>query len=161
MQNLMIKSGSRYRKATAAEVAEVAGQYALDTFNRARPTLDAPSQAVTYLTQMYAGRDAESFTVLFLDNRHRLIECVEMFRGTINGAAVYPREVVKAVLWKGAAAVIIAHNHPSGLASPSEADLLITRRLREALALIEVQILDHLIIGANGSHFSMAERGLI
>lgn len=159
MQELMVKSGSRYRKATAAEVSEVAGHYALQAMNKVRPVLDAPINAVNYLQGVYAGRDYETFAVLFVDSRHRLIECVEMFRGTVDGSSVHPREVVKETLWRGATAVVFAHNHPSGINEPSTADLLITQRLREALALIEVRVLDHLIIGGTGRWCSLAQRG--
>lgn len=161
MQTLMIKSGSRYRKATVAEISEVAGFYAREAMNRERPNLGSPIAAVRYLQAMYAGRDYETFTVIFLDKRFRLIECSEMFRGTIDGASVHPREVVKEVLWRGAAFVILSHNHPSGVAEPSQADLNITEVLRNALALIDVRVLDHLIVGSGGQHCSLAERGLI
>jgi DNA repair protein RadC len=97
---------------------------------------------------------------MLLDTRHRLIEYVDIFRGTIDGAAVHPREVVKLALMKNAAAMILAHNHPSGVAEPSESDRLITRRLQEALALVEVRVLDHIVIGAD-SHVSLAARGWI
>ena len=99
------------------------------------------------------------FAVLFLDNRHRLIEIEEMFRGTIDGAQVHVREVVKAALHHNAAAVVLCHNHPSGVAEPSQADQTITRRLREALSLVEVRVLDHFVVG--DSITSFAERGLL
>jgi DNA repair protein RadC len=95
-----------------------------------------------------------------LDKRHRLIEYVELFRGTIDGASVHPREVVKLALAKNAAALLLAHPHPSGVAEPSQADELITQRLKNALALVDIRVLDHLII-AGGDVISMAERGLI
>jgi DNA repair protein RadC len=161
MQTLMIKSGDRYRKATVAEISEVAGHHAREAMNRERPNLASPSAAIRYLQAMYVGRDYETFSVLFLDRRFRLIECSEMFRGTIDGASVHPREVVKESLWRGAAAVILAHNHPSGVAEPSDADERITQVLHNALALIDVRVLDHLIIGVGGQHCSFAERGLI
>lgn len=161
MQKMMVKSGKRYRAATPAEVAEVAGFYAREEFNRTRPDLSSPRAAVEYLMRIYAGRDHETFAVLFTDARSRLIECVEMFRGTVNASAVHPREVVKEALWRGAVGVVFAHNHPSGHAEPSQADELITRRLREALALIEVRVLDHLIIGGRGTWYSFAEHGLL
>jgi len=160
MQNLMVKTGSRYRKATPAEVAEVHGAYSLEAMNAARPALTAPAASASHLRAILGGRDYEVFMVLLLDNRHRLIRAEEMFRGTIDGASVHPREVVKSVLWAGAAAVIFAHNHPSGVAIPSTADEMITRRLREALAIIDVRVLDHIIIAQN-AHCSFAERGLI
>ena len=102
----------------------------------------------------------EAFLCLFLDNRHRVISCEEMFRRTVDSAQVYPREVVKRALVLNAAAVILAHNHPSGEAEPSHADRAITARLKDALALIEVRVLDHLVIG-DGVATSMAERGLM
>jgi DNA repair protein RadC len=161
MQTMMVKSGIRYRKATVAEVSEVAGFFAREAMNKTRPVLTAPAAAVSYLQAIYTGLDYETFSVLFLDARHRLIENKEMFRGTVSGASVHPREVVKEVLWRGAAAVILAHNHPSGIAQPSNADELITRHLSNGLALIDVRILDHFIIGIGGTHFSFAENGLI
>lgn len=101
----------------------------------------------------------EVFSVMFLDNQHRLIKYEELFRGTVNGASVHPREVVKEVIKNNAAAVIFAHNHPSGIATPSSADKHITKRLIEALGLIDVRVLDHIIIGEDS--FSFAEAGLI
>jgi len=97
---------------------------------------------------------------MLLDKRHRLIEYVELFRGTIDGASVYPREVVKLALAKNAAAVLLAHPHPSGVAEPSQADELITEKLKEALSLVDIRVLDHLVVGG-GDVISMAERGLI
>jgi DNA repair protein RadC len=161
MQTMMVKSGNRYRKATVAEVSEVAGFYARQAMNRERPNLNTPANAIRYLQGIYAGLDYETFSVLFIDSRHRLIEAVEMFRGTIGGASVHPREVVKESLWRGAAAVILAHNHPSGVAEPSQADVNVTHLLRDALGLIDVTLLDHFIIGIGGEHCSLAQRGLI
>jgi DNA repair protein RadC len=106
------------------------------------------------------GRGHEVFMVLFLDAQHRLIEAEEMFRGTLTQTSVYPREVVKRSLYFNAAAVIFAHNHPSGVAQPSQADELLTRSLREALALVEIRVLDHFVIGGNAV-MSFAERGLL
>lgn len=100
----------------------------------------------------------EVFACLYLDNRHRVIAFDELFRGTLDGASVHPREVVKATLRHNAAALILAHNHPSGVAEPSDADRLITRRLREALGLVDVRVLDHFVIG-DGYAVSFAERG--
>jgi DNA repair protein RadC len=97
---------------------------------------------------------------LYLDNRNRVITCQELFRGTIDGASVYPREVVKEALAHNAAAVILVHNHPSGVAEPSQADELITRRLKQALSLVDIRVLDHVIVG-DGACESFAERGLL
>ena len=122
--------------------------------------LTSPSTVRDYLRLQLASRECEIFAVLFLTNRHRVIDFQEMFRGTIDGASVHPREVVKEVLRHNAAAVILCHNHPSGASEPSRADEAITRRLTEALALVDVRVLDHLIVG--GSEItSLAERGLL
>ena len=122
--------------------------------------LTSPRAARDYLTLRLADREHEVFTILFLDTRHRLIDCTELFRGTLDGASVHPREVVKEALARNAAAVILAHNHPSGVAEPSQADEIITTRLRDALALIDVRVLDHLIV-AGSSVTSLAERGVL
>ena len=105
-------------------------------------------------------REAEAFGCLFLDNRHRLIAFEILFHGTVDGASVHPREVVKRALEHNSAAVIFAHNHPSGVAEPSQADELITRRLRDALALVDIRVLDHVIVGLERC-VSFAERGLL
>lgn len=102
----------------------------------------------------------EVFCCLFLDNQHRVIAFVEMFRGTIDSASVHPREVVKEALARNAAAVILGHNHPSGVAEPSEADKHITGRLKSALAMIDVRVLDHIIVGA-GKSYAFTEHGLL
>ena len=99
------------------------------------------------------------FSCVFLDNRHRVIEYEELFHGTIDGASVYPREVVRQAIHHNAAAVILAHNHPSGVAEPSQADERITQRLKEALALVDVRVLDHFVIG--DQVVSFVERGLL
>jgi DNA repair protein RadC len=117
-------------------------------------------RALTILREQLAAREHEVFICIFLDNPHRVIAMDEMFRGTIDGASVHPREVVKCALQYNAAAVILAHNHPSGVPEPGRADTSLTRRLSEALELIDVRVLDHFIVG--GSELvSFAERGLI
>ena len=105
-------------------------------------------------------KDHEVFCCLYLDSRHRLMCFEELFRGTIDGASVHPREVVKQALARNATAVILAHNHPSGVAEPSQADELITARLRDALALVDIRVLDHFIVG-EGQPYSFAEHGLV
>lgn len=122
--------------------------------------LSSPEHVRHYLSLHLTGLGHEVFSALFLDNRHRVIEYRELFRGTIDSAAVYPREVVKRCLSSNAAAVIFAHNHPSGVAEPSDTDVRLTRKLVDALALIDVRVLDHLIIG-QGVQTSLAERGLM
>ena len=125
-----------------------------------RPALAAPLDAARYLSARLLDLPHEVFCCLFLDTRHRLIRYEELFRGTIDGATVYPREVVKRALQCNASAVILGHNHPSGVAEPSEADRNITVKLAKALALVEIRLLDHLVV-SRGGHVSLAERGLI
>lgn len=161
MQTLLVQSDSGLRPASPSEVFFAAGALALTEFNNSRPTLTTPRSALDYLQSMYIGRDAETFSVVFLDNRNRVIACEEVFRGTIDGATIHPREVVKLCIWRSATAVLFAHNHPSGVADPSQADELITRRLRDALALIDVRVLDHFVIGGTGKWSSMAELGML
>lgn len=122
--------------------------------------LTNPDAVRRYLTAHLRGHDQEVFGCLFLDNRHRIITFEELFFGTIDGASVHPREVVKRALAHNAAALILAHNHPSGIAEPSRADESITRRLTEALALVDVRVLDHIVVG-DGPAVSLAERGMM
>ncbi len=148
-----------YRPATTEQILEAARQ-AVDRKMRRGADVGSPADVKAYLCAKLAGLEHEVFAMLFLDNRHRLIEYMELFRGTVDGASVYAREVLKEVLRFNAAAVILAHNHPSGHAEPSAADRAMTRHLREALALIEVRTLDHIIV-AGGATTSFAERGLL
>jgi DNA repair protein RadC len=122
--------------------------------------LTRPEAVLDFLGVLLGGKEHECFVVLFLDAQNRLIEAQELFRGTLTQTAVYPREVVKAALALNAAAVILAHNHPSGMATPSEADRQLTESLAKALALVDVRVHDHFIIGG-GKSFSFAERGLL
>ncbi|MBS1994779.1 MAG: DNA repair protein [Cyanobacteria bacterium SZAS LIN-2] len=122
--------------------------------------LTSPRLVRDFLSVQLGLLDHEIFGMLLLDTRHRLIEYVELFRGTIDGASVHPREVVKLALEKRAAALILVHPHPSGVAEPSRADEIITTRLKDALALIDVRVVDHIII-AGGEAVSLAERGLL
>lgn len=122
--------------------------------------LTSPAQTTRFLQHHLGARDREVFSCLFLDSQHRLLRCEDLFLGTLDGAAVYPREVAVHALRYRAAAVILAHNHPSGVAQPSTADKRITDRLCAALALLDVRVLDHVIIG-RGPAFSFAEQGLI
>jgi len=124
------------------------------------PALTNPRTTRDYLRARLRDLDHEVFCCLFLDNRHRVIGFEELFRGTLDGATVHPREVVKRALAHNAAAVILAHNHPSGVAEPSQADELITRRLKDSLALVDIRVLDHLVVGDSHCE-SMAERGLM
>ena len=122
--------------------------------------LGGSEQTRRYLSARLRDYPHEVFACLFLDNRHRVLAFEELFRGTIDGANVYPREVVKRALGHNAAALILAHNHPSGVAEPSDSDRRITRRLRDALELVDIRVLDHMIIG-DGQVTSLAERGFI
>ncbi len=123
------------------------------------PSLTSASDSRDYMKLKLADYEHEVFACLFMDQRHHVIAFDELFRGTIDGASVYPREVVKEALNHNAAAVIFAHNHPSGNAEPSQADQQITKRLKDALALIDVRVLDHLVVGHDVVSF--AERGLL
>ena len=140
-------------------VLEMARRHAGETF-MARDVLADPQATRAYLSMHMARREHEIFACLFLDNRNRVIVFEELFHGTIDGAAVYPREVVKAALRHNAAAVILAHNHPSGIAEPSGADRDITTRLIAALDLVDIRVLDHLVIGREAIT-SLAERGMM
>ncbi|MEW6164695.1 MAG: DNA repair protein RadC [Pseudomonadota bacterium] len=128
---------------------------------RARPLLSAPGAVRDWLRLVLAPLRQEVFIALWLDARNRLIADDELFRGTLTQTSVYPREVVKQALARNAAAVIFAHNHPSGAAEPSPADELLTRNLKQALALVDVKLLDHFIVAGNAAPLSFAERGLL
>lgn len=125
-----------------------------------KDVLSSPNDTKKYLLAQLRAYPYEVFGCLYLDNRHQIISFDKMFNGTIDGASVYPREVVKQALTRNAAAVIFAHNHPSGVAEPSLSDKKITRRLQDALALVDIRVLDHFIIGENTA-VSFAEQGLI
>ncbi len=146
----------RARIAAALELA----RRSLGEQLRSQPSLANPRDSGDYLRARLRHLPYEVFGCLFLDNRHRVLAFEELFRGTIDGASVHPREVVRACLRHNACAVIFAHNHPSGVAEPSAADRAITRQLRDALQLIGVRVLDHLVIGAD-EPVSMATRGLM
>ena len=121
--------------------------------------LGSANTAKRYFQIQLGSLEHEAFHAIWLDSQHRVIKCSELFRGTIDSAIIYPREVVKDALACNAAAVIFGHNHPSGLAKPSEADKHITKRLKEALALVDIRLLDHLVVGENIESF--AESGLL
>jgi DNA repair protein RadC len=124
------------------------------------PVLDNPQRVKDYLALQLGGRSQEVFAVLFLDAQHRLLRLEEMFQGTLNQTSVYPREVVRRALTLNAAAVVLAHNHPSGVAEPSLADSYLTQTLISALKLVDVRVLDHIVVGV-GQAVSMSERGLL
>ena len=128
---------------------------------RQRTTMNAPGAVRDWLRLRLGTLPHEVFIALWLDAQNRLIADTELFRGTLTQTSVYPREVVKQALAQNAAAVIFAHNHPSGIAEPSPADELLTRNLRQALALVDVKLVDHFIVAGNASPLSFAERGLL
>ncbi len=138
---------------------EMARRHLLEKLRR-NDVMENPDHTRRYLQARLRDYPHEVFACLFLDNRHRVITFEELFQGTINGASVHPREVVKKALSHNAASVILAHNHPSGVAEPSEADRNITRQLTKALALVDIRVLDHLVVG-DGETVSFAERGLL
>lgn len=139
-------------------VLEMAKRHLLEQLSRG-DVLCSPAQTRQYLSAQLASFPHEVFACLFLDNRNRVISFEKMFYGTIDGASVYPREVVSMALKQNAAAVIFAHNHPSGVAEPSQADEQITQRLKDALALVDIRVLDHFVVG--DEVVSFAERGLL
>lgn len=158
--SLMVRDAQgRYLLATAEQILEAARQ-AIERKMQRGTSFTSPAAVKEYLRAKLAGYEHEVFAVLFLDTQHRLIEYAEMFRGTIDSASVYPRELVKDALRHNAAAVIISHNHPSGNSEPSRADEALTTQLRQALALVDVRTLDHIIV-AGVSTTSFAERGLL
>ena len=147
------------RAAIIRSIPELARRYVEESLPVGE-TIRSPADTETYLLSRLRHLGHELFCCLYLDNRHRILSFEEMFRGTIDGTSVYPREVVKEALRINAAAVILAHNHPSGVAEPSQADERITKRLKSALDLVDIRLLDHLIIGG-GEATSLASRGLI
>lgn len=147
------------RYAQLKAVVELGRRQLKEKMSRGSP-LENPRATRDYLRARLRDLPHELFCCLLMDNRHRVISFAELFRGTIDGASVHPREVVKHALQANAAAVILAHNHPSGVAEPSRADELITRRLRDALSLVDIRLLDHFVVG-DSCCVSLAERGLI
>lgn len=140
-------------------VVEMARRHLGERLQRGSPLAD-PAATRAYLAAALRDLQHEVFACLYLDTRHRVIAWEELFRGTLDGTSVHPREVVKRALSHNAAALIFAHNHPSGVAEPSDADRRLTRRLRESLALMDIRVLDHFVIG-DGEAVSFAERGLL
>jgi DNA repair protein RadC len=148
---------SAHRKLLAAQ--ELVRRALREDLQR-RDVLSSPLAVRDYLRLIFAAKQHEVFVGIFLDAQNRVIESEEMFRGTLTQTSVYPREIVKAVLKHNAASVIFARNHPSGIAEPSHADELLTQSLKQALALVDVKVLDHFVIAGN-SALSFAERGLL
>jgi len=151
-------SEGAYHNILQDELVEAAQNCIKERFQKGE-TLSSPAASAGYLQVLIGGNEHEVFTVLWLNSQHKVIGHSELFRGTIDGASVYPREVLKEALAHNAAAVIFAHNHPSGSPEPSQADIHITDRLKNALALVDIRVLDHVIVGE--TTISMAERGLL
>lgn len=147
------------KRAELLAVMEMARR-ALQQQLAAAPVFDSPGKVKDFLALQLGGREQEVFAVLFLDAQHRLLKLEEMFSGTLTQTSVYPREVVRRALTLNAGAVVLAHNHPSGLAEPSRADEYLTQTLKTALALVDVRVLDHVVVG-RGQTVSLAERGLL
>ncbi len=147
------------RLATLMALRELARRYFEETLPVGE-AIRSPTDTETFLLARLRDRPHEVFCCIYLDNRHRVILFEELFRGTIDGTSVYPREIVKQALKVNAAAIILAHNHPSGIAEPSQADERITKRVRSALELVDIRLLDHLVIG-DGTSTSLASRGLL
>jgi DNA repair protein RadC len=158
--NLIIHGADGAFEPATTEQILAAARQALAHRVRRGASLSSPQKVREYLTMRLGHLDHEMFGLILVDNRHRVIEYVELFRGTIDGASVYPREIVKLALEKGAAACVLLHNHPSGVKDQSQADELITKRVKEALALIDVRVLDHCIV-AGAEILSFAEQGLL
>lgn len=157
---LMVRDGTgEYRPAEADEVLSAA-QRLLASRMRGHCALNSPGVVKDFLRTRLAGLPHEVFAVVHLDSQLQVIDYVELFRGTVAATTVHPREVVKDALIKSSSAVILVHNHPSGVAQPSHADEVLTRHLKQALRLIDVRVLDHLIV-AGTTVLSFAERGLI
>ena len=145
--------------ATGDEIIEKALQVLKGRLREAKgPAFTRPKDAAAFAKLKLATRETEVFAVMLLDSRHRLIEYRELFVGTIDGATVYPREVLRAAMEVNAAAVLLVHNHPSGVHTPSDADRSITVKLQDALALVDIRVIDHIVVGGTG-HTSLAEKG--
>ena len=150
---------AQYQGLTSESVLNIAAAILLQDMKKGKP-LTSPSMTIKFLQTALAGRKNECFLVVYMDTGHRVIDAIEEFHGTIDGACVYPRVIAERALRLGAAAVIVAHNHPSGNSEPSIADQSVTRKLKDALALLEIRLLDHFVIG-EGAPVSMASRGML
>jgi DNA repair protein RadC len=156
---LYVRDGNVFHRASSTQVLECAKRVTARHFRPGHPVLKSPERARAFLQYRMANRTHEVFAVLLLGQQHRLIKYLELFRGTIDTASVYPREVVKEALTHGAASVILAHNHPSGSTIPSLSDKGLTQKIRRAFAVFDIQVLDHILVGK--STLSFAEFGLL
>jgi len=151
----------RYSAASKQFILETAANYHADWLNSAKLSIRSPADSKDFLVKALIGRESECFCCLWLDNRHRVIAFDILFNGTIDSTTVYPREVARTALKHNAAAVILAHNHPSGVAEPSDADRMITTRIQDALGLLDIRLLDHFVIGSQDHVVSLASRGML
>jgi DNA repair protein RadC len=156
MTTLYVREGSEFREAEPADILTRAHALISQRYRRGSPVLSEPCRTEEFLRLHLGGRDYEVFGLLHLNTRHRLIAAEDLFRGTLDGASVHPREVVQSVIAHRSAGVVLYHNHPSGASEPSQADQALTRRLKAALSLIDVKILDHLIVAEKVFSFSAA-----
>jgi len=161
LEELASVSGIGMAKAAQLKASFELARRALAQEMTARDTFSSPGQVRDWLRLRLATRQNEVFMALWLDAQNRLLKAEELFSGTLTQTSVYPREVVKSALGHNAAAVILAHNHPSGIAEPSRADELLTKALKDALAMVDVKVLDHFIVAGNTPPLSFAERGLL
>ena len=161
LQELAEVSGIGMAKAAQLKASFELARRALSQEMAVRDAFSSPGRVRDWLRLKLASRPHEVFMALWLDAQNRLLKAEELFSGTLTQTSVYPREVVKAALAHNAAAVILAHNHPSGVAEPSAADEMLTRNLTTALAMVDVKLLDHFIVAGNGTPLSFAEKGLI
>lgn len=161
LEELASVSGIGMAKAAQFKASFELARRALAQEMTARDTFSSPGQVRDWLRLKLATRQNEVFMALWLDAQNRLLKAEELFSGTLTQTSVYPREVVKSALGHNAAAVILAHNHPSGIAEPSRADELLTKALKDALAMVDVKVLDHFIVAGNTPPLSFAERGLL
>ena len=159
MAALYVRDGATFREASASAILERARQLMARRLRTGAPVLDRPERVREFLQLRLGHLEYEAFAVFFLCSHLRLIEYVELFRGTIDETSVHAREIVKEALARNAAALILVHNHPSGDPKPSEGDREITRHIKQALALVDIHVVDHLIVGE--SVFSFAEHGLL
>ena len=156
MTTLYVREGAEFREAESNDILTRAHALIAQRYRTGAPVLADPARTAEFLRIHLGGRDYEVFGLLHLDTRHRLIAIEDLFRGTLDGASVHPREVVQSVIAHRSAAVILYHNHPSGASEPSPADEALTRRLKNILGLIDVRVLDHLIVGERIFSFSTA-----
>ena len=159
MTTLYVREGSDFRVAENNLILEKADRLISSRFRIGASVLDEPQRTRRFLRHHLGGREFETFGLIHLDSLHRLIALEDLFRGTIDGAHVYPREVVKSALQHNSQALIAFHNHPSGLSEPSPVDIGITRRLKDALAMVNVRLVDHMVVGE--AIYSFSEHGLL